>query len=99
MLHHLTWWYIHCILTALTRFQVTATSEVARALRVAEEAWPELPRSERVKLLLVSGAERLQDQQMTQTARQVAAVHESVGMFSDLYEKHHREKLRDEWPD
>lgn len=85
--------------TALTRFQVTETSEVARALRVAEEAWPELPRSERVKLLLVSGAERLQNQQTTQTARQVAAVHESAGMFSDLYEEHHRENLRDEWPD
>lgn len=85
--------------TALPRFQVTETAEVARALRIAEKAWPELTRGERVKLLLASGAENLERRQAERAIQQISAVHESSGMFSDLYDECHREQLRDEWPE
>jgi len=87
--------------TMLPRFQVTETPEVAHALKVAEQIWPELPRSERVKRLLVEGAEALHPE-ASESARdqeRLTALHASAGMFTGGYEVDHLQMLREEWPE
>ena len=85
--------------TALPRFQVTETPEVARALQLAEQAWPELPRAERVKRLLELGAEAAANDDEERVSLRREAIRETSGMFTGYYETDHLQKLRDEWPE
>jgi len=84
--------------TSLPRFQVTETAEIAHALEVAEHAWPDLPRAERVKRLLEQGAEAIERRDEDRLARRRAAVRDSSGIFTGHYEPGHLQSLRDEWP-
>ena len=87
--------------TLLPRFQVTETSEVARALEIAERAWPDLSRSQRVKRLLLEGAEARSAQHDDESghAQRLAALRRSAGLFTGDYEAGHLRKLRDDWPE
>jgi hypothetical protein len=87
--------------TLLPRFQVTETPEIARALKVAEQIWPELPRSERIKRLLVEGAEALHPEgsESARDRERLATLHASAGMFTDGYEADHLQRLHEEWPE
>ena len=85
--------------TALPRFQVTETADVAHALEVAAQAWPGLSRADQVKRLLATGAEALEAHDADRIARRRAAIEESTGMFTGHYEPDHLKNLRNEWPD
>lgn len=84
--------------TLLPRFQVTETPEVARALEIAEEAWPGLARSERVKRLLVQGAEALSRAREQGDERVRDAIRSAAGSMSGVYGEGYLAGLRDEWP-
>lgn len=85
--------------TLRPRFQVTETPAVARALRAAETAWPEVSRSERVLRLLQAGAESLEAVQFDQRAHRLAAVDFSAGSLDAAYEHGYLERLREDWPE
>lgn len=85
--------------TLRPRFQVTETPEVERALRVAEEAWPELSRAERVLRLFQAGADAVEADRSEARQSRRAAVDYSAGSLDLAYEPGYLESLRGEWPE
>ena len=85
--------------TLRPRFQVTETPEVERALRVAERAWPDVSRAERVLRLFRAGADAVEAQQAERHAARRAAVDFSSGSLDIAYEPDYLERLRSEWPE
>ncbi|MCD2441452.1 hypothetical protein LQ757_04085 [Agromyces sp. SYSU K20354] len=83
--------------TTRPRFQVTETPEVERALKVAEAAWPDATRAERVVRLLAAGADALEHSAVEQRARRIAAVMQTAGLLDEAYEPGYLERLREEW--
>ncbi len=83
--------------TLRPRFQVTETPEIERALRVAEVAWPDASRGERVLRLFQAGAEAVEAQLDGRSARRRAAVDFSAGSLDAAYEPGYLERLREDW--
>jgi hypothetical protein len=98
-LHRMCEWYTFGMPTLLPRFQVTETPEIERALRVAEQAWPELSRAERVLRLFQAGADAVQEEQAERRRIRRAAVDFSAGSLDVAYEPDELERLRAEWPE
>ena len=97
MYHQDVRWYTYSMPTTRPRFQVTETPEVERALKVAEAAWPDVPRAERVLRLLQAGADALERSRVEERARRLAAIEASAGILDDAYEPAYLERLREEW--
>ena len=76
---------------------MTETPEVERALKIAEAAWPDVPRAERVLRLLQTGADALERSAVEERARRIAAVEASAGILDDAFEPGYLERLREEW--
>lgn len=85
--------------TLRPRFQVTETPEIERALRIAETAWPEASRGERVLRLFTAGADALEARLDDDRARRRAAVDFSAGSLDVAYEPGYLERLREDWPE
>ncbi|MET4158462.1 hypothetical protein [Agromyces sp. PvR057] len=85
--------------TLLPRFQVTETPEIEHALKVAEQAWPELSRAERVLRLFQAGADAIEGERAERRRARRGAVDLSAGSLDIAYEPDYLERLRSEWPE
>lgn len=85
--------------TTRPRFQVTETPEVEHALKLAERAWPELPRAERAARLLRAGADAIGDDLERDRLDRLGAIDFAAGSLGDAYEPGYLTTLRDDWPE
>lgn len=92
-------WYSGCMPTTLTRIQVTQTSPVARALEVAAQEWPGVPRSELIARLLSVGARSVEAARDERQAKRRRVLEEAQGSFRDAYPQGYLEALREGWPE
>ena len=86
--------------TLRQRHAITETDDVARAIDMAAEAWPEL-RDDRAGLLrriIALGAERLEESGAERTARRLAAIRMHAGALDGVYLDDEAQALREEWP-
>lgn len=83
--------------TALPRFQVTQTSEIADALAVAAAEWPDAPRPELVTRLFREGAAAIQHRQDKRAEAQRSAAIATQGILA--YPPAYLAELRAEWPE
>lgn len=99
MYHRVGRWYTCHMPTTRPRFQVTETSEIERALRVAASAWPDASRSELVTRLFQRGADSLESEQGDRRAARRHAIDFTAGSLDVAYEPGYLERLRSEWPE
>jgi hypothetical protein len=87
--------------TTRPRHTLTETDEIADALRVAAQHWPEdADRPGRLlSRLIASGRELIAHQDDDARERRAAAIRDSAGALTGVFEPGYRERLRDEWPD
>ena len=78
---------------------LTETDELAAALKLAAERWPQDAGSgSKLLLRLVRAGEQALGQEREQTrARRREAVSRTRGQFRGIYEPGYLERLRDEW--
>lgn len=73
---------------------VTETDEVSEALAAAAERWPDAPAAELLRRLVAEGYAALR----ASAAARKAAVEQTSGILTGLYEPGYLQALRDEWP-
>lgn len=83
--------------TALPRFQVTQTSEIAEALAIAAAEWPDAPRPELVARLFSEGAAAIQYRRDERAEAQRSAAIATQGILA--YPPTHLAELRADWPE
>lgn len=81
--------------TTKPRYTVTDTGEVSQLLDEAQRRWPEV-RDRKELLLRLAAAGR--DAIERKGAERRAAVKETAGALSGVYEAVELERLRDDWP-
>jgi hypothetical protein len=81
------------------RLTITETDDVAEAIDLAAERWPETPSRRELLLRLVEQGrgviERERDQQ---TDRRRGAIRSTSGALTGVYEPEYLERLREDWP-
>lgn len=82
--------------TTKPRYTVTDTGAVSELLEVAERRWPEV-RSRKELLLRLAAAGRAAIER--EGAARRAAVAETAGALSGVYEPDELERLREDWPE
>jgi hypothetical protein len=87
--------------TARPRHTLTETDELAAALELAAQRWPEdAKRPSRLLLRLVQAGERaIAPEQRRARERRRQAIERHHGQFTGMYPSDYLEKLRSEWPD
>jgi len=81
--------------TTHSRYTVTDTGPLARALDAAQALWPDLPRGTALLTkLATSGAEALSSESQARTA----AV-DALTQFGDAYYPGYLDELRQDWPE
>jgi len=86
--------------TARPRHTITETDDVAEALDIAAQRWPE-DRGARQRLLLRlvrAGRDALSSQQDKVAADRGRAIARTSGALSGVYRVDELERLRDDWP-
>ncbi len=82
--------------TTRPRYTVTDSGEVSKLLEVAERRWPEVrSRKELLLRLAAAGREAIE----REGAARRAAVAETAGTLSGVYEPGELERLREDWPE
>jgi hypothetical protein len=79
---------------------ITETDDVARALDVAAQRWPE-DRNDRRRLLLRlihAGCVSAEEERDAHTAAGRDAIARTSGALTGLYEEGYLERLREDWP-
>ena len=84
--------------TTRSRYQVTETEALARALDVAAERWPGEPRARLLLRLVEVGADALGEQREREDRAHRAAVSASSGAYADAFGPDHLSDLREDWP-
>lgn len=82
--------------TTKPRYMLTDTGELSDLLDAAERHWPDI--TDRKALLLrlaVAGGEAI----VAEAAKQRAAIDETAGALTGLYEPGELERLREDWPE
>lgn len=82
--------------TVLPRVQVTQTPEMARALELAAQEWPDVPRSELIVRLVTVGAAELDAARARRAAARREVLAATAGTID--YPDGYLAELRDEWP-
>lgn len=79
---------------------LTETDELAAALEVAAERWPQDAGSgsKLLRHLVRVGQQALGEERQQARTRRQQAVNRTHGQFSGIYEPGYLERLRDEWP-
>jgi hypothetical protein len=86
--------------TTRPRHTLTETEDLAAALELAAQRWPEdASRPSRLLLRLVKAGERaIAPQQQRARERRRRAIERHHGQFTGVYPPDYLEKLRSEWP-
>jgi sulfite reductase beta subunit-like hemoprotein len=82
--------------TSKPRYMLTDTGDLSELLDTAQRHWPEV--SDRKALLLrlaAAGGEAI----AAETAKRRAAIAETAGALTGLYEPGELERLREDWPE
>jgi ABC-type hemin transport system substrate-binding protein len=82
--------------TSKPRYMLTDTGDLSELLDAAQRRWPEL--TDR-KALLLRLAEAGGKAIAAETAKQHAAIAETAGALTGLYEPGELERLREDWPE
>jgi hypothetical protein len=79
---------------------ITETDQVAKALEVAAQAWPEYSgdKSTLIKLLLAKGKESLESQNSAQTDSRLRAIQDASSQFVGVWPTTWQDEVRGEWP-
>lgn len=82
--------------TARPRHQITETDDIAAALDIASERWPDEPRSDLMRRLIVTGAHALSESPIERTLEIESAL-QSLASLTDAYPPGYLERLRADW--
>ena len=78
---------------------MTETPDVARAIDLAAQQWPDEPRSKLLLRLIDAGRSTLEQGQDAQTIKRRAAVAASSGRYADAFGPDFLAELRRDWPE
>lgn len=84
--------------TTRARHQITETDEISSALDVAAQRWPDEPRSELARRLIVQGARSLEFSSVERALEIELALVELARLGTD-YPPGYLEQLRQDWPE
>ena len=84
--------------TTLNRIQVTVTEEVAAALALARQRWPQSSKSELMARLAVIARSAMEDEAAQRRAIRRRAIDQAKGSFRDTYPDGYLDDLRADWP-
>lgn len=84
--------------TTRPRHTITETDDVAAALDVAADRWPDEPRAELLRRLVDIGRRSLEREDLDEQARRLEAIRRSSGMVRGVYAPDELERLREDWP-
>ena len=85
--------------TERPRPTITETDDVAEAIDLAAERWPETPsRRELLLRLVAQGRNVIERERDDQAERRREAIRRTSGALTDVYELDYLERLRDDWP-
>ncbi len=82
--------------TTRARHQITETDEIAAALDLAAKHWPDEPRSDLMRRLIVRGARALAESPIERTLEIEAAL-QSLADLSPCYPEGYLDELRSDW--
>ena len=78
---------------------ITETDEVSAALDAAAERWPEVrSRRELLLRLVEQGRSVIERDRAAEIERRRAAVRQTSGALTGVYDADYLERLRDDWP-
>jgi|1186.fasta_scaffold1111016_2 hypothetical protein len=85
--------------TERPRLTITETDDVAEAIDLAAERWPETPSRRELLLRLVEQGRNVIERERDEEAeRRRDAIRRTSGALTGVYEPGHLERLRDDWP-
>jgi len=85
--------------TERPRLTITETDDVAEAIDLAAERWPETPsRRELLLRLVAQGRGVIERERDEQAERRREAIRRTSGALSGVYDADYLERLRDDWP-
>jgi hypothetical protein len=91
--------FVHVMPTERPRLTITETDDVAEAIDLAAERWPETPSRRELLLRLVEqGRSVIERERDEQAERRRDAIRRTSGALTGVYEADHLERLRDDWP-
>lgn len=80
------------------RLTITETDDVAEAIDLAAERWPETPSRRELLLRLVEqGRNVIERERDEKAARRREAIRRTSGTLTGAYEPDYLERLRDDW--
>lgn len=82
--------------TTRPRHQITETDDIAAALDLASERWPDEPRSDLMRRLILTGARALSESPIERTLEIESALHH-LAALADAYPPGYLEGLRADW--
>ena len=82
--------------TARPRHQITETDDIAAALDLAADRWPDEARSDLMRRLIVVGARALSESPIERTLEIESAL-QSLASLTDAYPPGYLERLRADW--
>jgi hypothetical protein len=85
--------------TTRPRYQVTETPEIARALDLAAQRWPNETRSKLLVRLVQAGRNALTAEHTAQATHRLAAIDATSGKYPNMFSDDHLAELRGDWPE
>jgi hypothetical protein len=82
--------------TTRPRHQITETPDIAEALDLAAQRWPDEPRSDLMRRLVLVGARSIAESAIERTLEIEVALGE-LAALSDLYPPGYLDRLRADW--
>jgi len=85
--------------TTRPRHQVTETPDVARALDLAAQRWPNEPRSRLLIRLVEAGSDTLEKVHTESVRHRLTAIDSTSGKYADVFPDDYLAELRQDWPE
>lgn len=96
MYHRVAKWYTHAVPTTRPRHQITETDDICAALDLAAQRWPNEPRSDLMRRLILTGARSIAETPIERTFDVERALG-SLADLADCYPPGYLDRLRDDW--